>query len=152
MDSLRLGILPASREHLPQIAELAGVIWRSYYPGIISHEQVEYMLGRMYDLRALEQELANGIRFDRVFAGDILAGFASYGPDGSEMKLHKLYIHPRWQRKGLGSQLLRHVEQVTRAGGFAKLVLGVNKANHQAISAYKKNGFVIRASVTTDIG
>ena len=68
------------------------------------------------------------------------------------MKLHKLYLHPNWQRRGLGSHLLKHVEQIARASGFSTLLLSVNKANSQAIAAYQKNGFTIREAVTNDIG
>ena len=49
----QIEILPVSEEHLPALAELAGVIWRQHYPGIISHEQIEYMLGKMYALDVL---------------------------------------------------------------------------------------------------
>ena len=110
------------------------------------------MLGWMYNLDTLQQELANGIGFDRLLVNNELIGFASYGPVNGEMKLHKLYIHPQWQRRGLGTKLLEHVEQRARARGFSKLVLGVNKANQQAIAAYHRNGFVIRESVVNEIG
>src|SRR5882672_3141644 len=76
MDGSALRIVRASREQLPAIAELAAVIWRSYYPGIISPEQIEYMLARMYDLRTLEQELASGICFDQLLAENELVGLA----------------------------------------------------------------------------
>jgi hypothetical protein len=40
-------ILPASEADFPGIAALAGVIWRAHYPGIISTEQIDYMLSKM---------------------------------------------------------------------------------------------------------
>jgi len=146
-------VLPAAKEHLAQIAALARVVWQAHYPGIISQEQIEYMLGRMYDLAVMEAELANGIRYDRVLLRQQLAGFASYGPAApSELKLHKLYIDPQHQRCGLGTLLLEHVVQHARDSGFSELILSVNKANSAAIAAYQKNGFVIRNTVTVDIG
>ena len=145
-------IEPAQREHLPEIAALAGVIWRACYPGIISPEQIEYMLRWMYSLEKLQAELDAGIRFDRLLCDGTLVGFAAYGPEKSEMKLHKLYLHPDFHRRGLGTRLLLHVEEQSRKAGFNTLVLGVNKGNSQAIAAYKKNGFTIRGSVITEIG
>ncbi len=38
-------IVAAVEADLPRVAELAGVIWRKHYPGIITPEQIEYMLG-----------------------------------------------------------------------------------------------------------
>src|SRR5260221_11662545 len=40
-------IVLAGRDDLPAIARLAGIIWRAYYPGIISIEPIGYMLGWM---------------------------------------------------------------------------------------------------------
>jgi ribosomal protein S18 acetylase RimI-like enzyme len=53
---------------------------------------------------------------------------------------------------GLGSRLLQHVEGEVRTGGARRLILSVNKCNTKAITAYKRNGFVIVESVVTDIG
>ena len=148
-------IVSAAEEHLPSIIELAGVIWRACYPGIISHAQIDYMLARMYALDVLRDEIrSQGIRYDRLLVEDVLSGFASYGPatEPGVVKLHKLYLLPELQGHGLGSRLLQHVEREVRAGGAHRLILFVNKRNARAIKAYQRNGFVIAESVVTDIG
>jgi GNAT superfamily N-acetyltransferase len=68
------------------------------------------------------------------------------------MKLHKLYLLPEMQGRGLGSRLLQQVEGEVRTGGARRLILSVNKRNTKAITAYKRNGLVIVESVVTDIG
>jgi ribosomal protein S18 acetylase RimI-like enzyme len=149
----KLSIQPATAEDLPAVAALAEVVWHAHSPGIISVAQIDYMLARMYDLAVLRRELAEGIAYDLGLAEGKPVGFAAYGPAaGAEMKLHKLYVHPQWQRRGLGGRLLAHVEAQARGRGFRTLILGVNKGNHQAIAAYRKNGFAVRASVVSDIG
>ena len=148
-------IISADEEHLPAIAELAGVIWRACYPGIIRHAQIEYMLARMYSLDTMRAEIqSQGIHYKLLFTGGKPAGFASYGPTAQSgvVKLHKLYLLPELQGHGLGSQLLRHCEQKIRAGGARRLILSVNKRNARAIAAYQRNRFVIAESVVTDIG
>jgi len=50
-------IVRAKEEHLSAISELAGVIWRACYPGIITNEQIDYMLARMYSLDVLRDEI-----------------------------------------------------------------------------------------------
>lgn len=154
-DQAGISILPATIEHLPHIAELAGLSWRAHYPGIISVEQIEYMLGRMYNLDTLRDDITvRGITMDRLLRDTHLIGFAAYGPtdDPGEMKLHKLYLHPDEKRKGYGSLLLRHVEAATRARGYRSLMLTVNRRNHGAVATYRRNGFNIRATVDIDIG
>ncbi len=148
-------IVPAAEEHLPAIAGLAGVIWRACYPGIITREQIDYMLARMYALETMRGEIqSQGIRYDRLLVGGEFVGFASHGPteQPAVFKLHKIYLHPDWQGRGFGSLLLQHCER--EAGGLdaRRLVLSVNKRNVRAISAYQRNGFEIAGAVVTDIG
>jgi GNAT superfamily N-acetyltransferase len=148
-------ILPAAAEHLPAIAALAGVVWRAHYPGIISHEQIDYMLARMYSLSTMQAEMdCQGIRYDRLLVDGALAGFAAYGPteDKRVIKLHKLYLSPELHGRGLGSRLLRHCESAARALGAHRLILAVNKRNLKAIAAYERNGFAVAESVVADIG
>lgn len=147
-------IQAATAEHLRDIARLAAIVWRASYPGIISPAQIEYMLARMYDLDVLRCELASGIRFERALIHGALRGFSSFGPgpDAVEIKLHKLYVHPETQRRGVGSALLASCEQQARGTGARALILNVNKQNRAAIAAYTKHGFTVRESVVVDIG
>ena len=50
-------IKAAGAEHLPAIRDLAAAIWRACYPGIITHQQIDYMLARMYALETLRDEI-----------------------------------------------------------------------------------------------
>ncbi len=147
-------ILPACRDELPAIAALAGVIWRAVYPGVITREQIDYMLARMYAIEEMERQVGQGTVFLRLLVDEQLIGFAAHSPTSNpaERKLDKLYIHPDHQRHGHGSRLLNHVLEAARALGCTSLMLTVNKRNTKAVAAYKKNGFVIRESVIADIG
>jgi diamine N-acetyltransferase len=144
-----VNILPAGPEHAAEIARLAGIVWREHYPGIISTEQIEYMLAKMYDLEVLRREMSEGITYLRAVDGNQLLGFAAYGPSANGIKLYKLYVDPSRQRAGIGKALIAQVEQ---ASAGRTLILTVNKRNHQAIAAYKKHGFTIRDSIVVDIG
>lgn len=151
----RVQILPATEEHLPALAELAGVIWRQHYPGIISDTQIEYMLGKMYSLDTLCEELrTKGIRFWRLVVAGRFVGFASFGPqpEPGAMKLHKCYLLPEMHGRGYGSLLLQHCEQEVRKLGAQRLILAVNKHNTKAVAAYQRNGFLVAESVITDFG
>ena len=145
---------PARAEHLAEISALAAVIWRAHYPGIIPPAQIDYMLARMYDMETMQRELESGIAWFRALADGELRGFASVGPTEitTEFKLHKLYVHPDWQRHGLGSALLKECESTARARGATTLGLNVNKRNEIAIAAYRKRGFTLRESIVADIG
>lgn len=148
-------IIRATESDLADLSNLAGAIWRACYPGIISLEQIEYMLAKMYSLEMLREEICRrGICYERLLVGEAFAGFAAYGATGppAVFKLHKIYLHPDWHGRGLGSLLLRHCEEeVVKAGGDS-LVLTVNKKNTKAMAAYRRNGFVVTDAVVADIG
>jgi ribosomal protein S18 acetylase RimI-like enzyme len=148
-------ILPVGETDLPAIARLAAVIWRACYPGIISTEQIDYMLDKMYSADTLLEEIRlRAIRYERLLVGDEFVGFASFGPaEQSKLyKLHKIYLHPAWHGRGIGSLLLRHCEHEACARGADRLMLTVNKRNSKAIAAYQRNGFAITDSVVVNIG
>jgi len=148
-------IVPATAADLPAISRLAGVIWRAHYPSIISTEQIDYMLGKMYALETLREEISiRKIRYEQLFVSDELIGFAAYGPaeQPDVFKLHKIYLHPAWHGRGFGSLLLEHCENEVRRRGAKKLFLTVNKQNTKAIAAYQRNGFAITESLVTNIG
>ena len=174
-ESVKRGqIIRAAEVDLPAISELAGVIWRECYPGIITTGQIDYMLARMYSPDVLRDEIrSQGIHYDCLFVDSKMAGFSSYGPtevgmprrgvpDGHPQgsaqcavptfKLHKLYLLPELHGRGLGSRLLQHCEREVRHLGARWLILAVNRRNAKAIAAYQRNGFVIVDSVVTDIG
>ena len=150
-----IAIVRARHDELPEVQRLAGLIWRAHYPGIITHEQIDYMLERGYALDALGGFLDAPDRGLELASVDgELAGFAAwYVTDRpAEAKLDKLYVLQSLQRGGVGGQLIACVEGHARAAGARTLVLNVNKNNTQAIRAYEKRGFTIREAVVVDIG
>ena len=140
--------------HLAEISALAAVIWRAHYPGIITPAQINYMLALMYDVETMRRELESGVTWFRALVNGQLRAFSSLGPTdiATEFKLHKLYVHPDWQRHGLGTALLKECESTARAHGATTLMLNVNKRNEIAIRAYRQRGFTIRESIVADIG
>ena len=150
---MTLQIRRATLEDLPAISELAGRIWRAHYPGILSGAQIEYMLHRMYDVDQLRRDLAAGVVYELVGEGERALGFCGYEQlSGGELKLHKLYVEVSEHGRGIGSMVLRHVEEEARRRGLSRVVLGVNRFNEKAIRAYRRNGFAIREELKTDIG
>jgi ribosomal protein S18 acetylase RimI-like enzyme len=133
---------------------LARIIWEEYYPGIISREQIDYMLARMYDAETIRQEMADGVTWDLVRRRTEPVGFisCSYDAAARRVKLGKLYLLPAWHGHGIGRRMLEHVRDKFAALGADEIRLQVNKQNTRAIRAYERAGFSIREAVVTDIG
>ena len=152
--SRRVAIRAATRSDLGTIRDLAYRIWHQHYPGIITVEQIDYMLDRDYAISTLESDLARGVWMDLIAVDGSAMGFAAYEPTGQpgEVKLHKIYLATELHGQGLGSQLLAHVEATAAARGYARIILQVNKQNRKAIAAYSRNGYDRERELVVDIG
>jgi ribosomal protein S18 acetylase RimI-like enzyme len=137
------------------LAALAREIWFAHYPAIIGTAQIEYMLGQRYGSEVVRAELRRGdLWWDKLIVDGEMAGFASYflSPVAGEMKLDKLYVHPRHQRRGYGGMMVARACDMARDRGCSRLALAVNKNNRAAIGAYLKHGFRVADAVVKDIG
>ncbi|NBR27420.1 MAG: GNAT family N-acetyltransferase [Betaproteobacteria bacterium] len=147
-------IVRVADEDADAVSALAALIWREHYANIISAAQIEFMLQQRYDPAVIRDQLARGVAWDKLLVDGKIVAYVSYfkTDDGREMKLDKLYVHPRNQRSGFGGLLIARALGAARKEGCSALVLAVNKANAKAIAAYTKYGFRIREAMVQDIG
>lgn len=139
---------------LPSIQEIAKITWAPTYNGILSQEQIDYMLEMMYNKGVLLDQLLEGYTFliAEIESKDV--GFASYSKLGDSQeayKLHKLYVLPEVHGLGVGKFLINEVLQQVKAAGGKSLELNVHRDNKSA-EFYKKAGFIIKETVDLDVG
>ena len=139
---------------IPLLQSLAREIWRAHFPGIISVEQIEYMLDRMYATEIIDREMRAGACWELIREGAEAVGFLSYShdPGVARLKLHKLYVRVDRHGQGVGRASLNHVMDIAAALGAREVSLYVNKSNHKAIRAYQRSGFAIAESVVNEFG
>lgn len=149
---------------IPEISTLAHSIWNQHYPGIISQAQIDYMLERAYSAESLRKQLSAGHQFLLARSQGRIAGFLAIAPltlveepaiRGENVMphdhmLHKFYIAPEAQGKGLGSKMLQELQR--RRPEIKKLRLQVARKNESAWKFYQKQGFTIDQSADFDIG
>lgn len=148
-------ITAVNESDLPTVQDLARRIWHRHYPGIISVEQIDYMLERGYATSVLARFLtAPGAGLVLARVDDAPVGFTAwYRPaEPATTKLDKLYVLQEYHGQGIGRRLLGHVEAAARADAASMLILNVNKRNAASIAAYRSSGFAIREEVVVDIG
>lgn len=144
----------ATKEHLPIIHQLSHSIWPVAYKNVISEGQIDYMLEMMYSLESLEEQLQNNKVFILAEEANEFVGFASYelNFDGfQKTKIHKLYVLPETQGKGVGKQLVDYIAEIASKNQNTFLQLAVNK-NNKAKDFYVKIGFEIAYEAVFDIG
>jgi GNAT superfamily N-acetyltransferase len=144
----------ATHSQLEIIQNLAKAIWPDAYGAILSQEQLEYMMEMMYSLDSLENQLKNNIVFLLAKEENDFIGFASYElnfQNSNKTKIHKLYVLPIIQGKGVGKNLILYIQEIAKKNSNAALILNVNKYN-KAKDFYLHNQFEIADSLVVDIG
>ena len=146
----------ATTNDIALISRLGHDIWREVYPPIIGSAQVEYMLEKMYNYAALEEQMKDlGHKFFIAMYSGQDVGFVSFsfhhGELANRTRIHKLYLLPSMQGKGLGAQMVKYVEALSKENNDVKLELNVNK-NNPALHFYNRLGFAIEKDVVIDIG
>ncbi len=137
------------------ISTLAEVIWRRHYAGVISSEQIDYMLIQRYQPELIKEQLLNPeIWWRKLVLDEMIIGFACCMRTNkpSELKIDKLYIHCDHHRKGYGAMLMADAVEIMRENKLQSLILTVNKHNQTAILAYRHYGFEITGDSIVDIG
>lgn len=142
----------ATLEDLDKIIDLAHRIWNDHYPEIIGQEQVDYMLGKIYDKNSLMHQMQASDQFfiaqDEVEGKDL--GFLSIKEISTgEFFINKLYVDTQLQRSGVGKGFLEFMIQNFNP---QTIRLQVNRMNYKAINFYFKHGFVIEKVADFDIG
>ena len=146
-------IRPATEADIPLLRDLAQRIWRECYPGIITPEQIEFMLGWMYSDEEIRRQLAEGVPWEIAELDGEPIGYLSWQrEDDGRVKISKLYVLPPHQRRGLGWQMIEHICEQARALGAHSVWMQVNKRNERAIGAYLRAGFHIEKEAVFDIG
>ena len=142
----------AQLSDIPCIRSLAEKSWWHHYPSIISEEQIRYMLDLMYGETALHEQLGKGQDF-YLFGKEENdpEGFISLSVlDEQEAFLHKFYISPEAQGKGLGAAAF---ERLLRENASINCIrLTVNRQNFKSINFYFKLGFHIERVADFEIG
>jgi ribosomal protein S18 acetylase RimI-like enzyme len=147
---------------IPAVGDLARQIWDAHYIAIITQAQIDYMLARGYSPESLLRQIKEGQRFLLSTQDNAAVGFMSIGGVAAVENpllrgayedahfLHKFYIRPNLQGRGIGKTMLHTFLQ--QSPEIKRLRLQVARKNVNAWNFYLKQGFVIEREADFDIG
>lgn len=147
-------ITKATIENIPLIKEIAEKSWRKHYPGILSNEQIEYMLEQMYSETELKNHFENPnyhyylLSDDENFLG--IMGFENHYQKDTT-KLHRIYILEEAKGKGVGKFAINFLKNQAKESGDQRIILAVNKQN-SSYHFYTSQGFNIYEEGVFEIG
>ena len=149
-------IRTASFEDIPEIQRLSNEIWKKVYPNVVTLDQIEYMLERIYSHDSLTNQIGDlNHEFILIQWNGENVGYASFSVKSIEepnrFRLHKLYIQPEMHGNGLGRGILRYIINQILALGAKELELNVHKRN-PSYHFYLHMGFIVEQSLVLEFG
>jgi diamine N-acetyltransferase len=142
-------------EHFAHIQAIANKTWPVTFGDILSPEQIAYMLDMMYSTASLESQVTDKQHvFLIIKEFDNYLGYLSYElnyKNSLKTKIHKIYVLPETQGKGVGKILFGEVTTIAKKNGNTVLTLNVNRDN-SAVQFYEKIGFTKVGEEDIDIG
>lgn len=141
-----------NEKNIHLVPELATKIWNECYKGIISQEQIDYMLDMMYSTDKINENITEGDHWKILKADNEPVGYIHFKEEENKIFLSKIYLLQEEKYKGLGQSLLNEVIKFAIDNNYKSIYLTVNKNNAKAIRFYEKNNFKQVKSETFDIG
>lgn len=136
-----------------ETAGLAHEIWREHYAGIISSEQIEYMLDKYQSTSAISKALADGYEYYLLRHLGTSVGYLGIQTNEPQGKLFvsKIYLYKDYRGKGYAFDTLRQLEEMCGRLKLHAIWLTVNKGN-PSVKAYERIGFRIDKEQISNIG
>ncbi|MFV0417971.1 MAG: GNAT family N-acetyltransferase [Dysgonomonas sp.] len=147
-------IVEASKDSIFIIQSLSGRIWPQTFSNILTQDQIAYMMDMMYSKSSLEKQMENGHHYILIEEDGEYLGYLSYElnyKNSNITKIHKIYVLPSIQGKGLGRFFIDKVAEIAECNNNSHLSLNVNRFN-KAIDFYQRMGFDIVNHEDIDIG
>lgn len=136
----------ADRKDVQLIHDLAESIWYPTYRGVISEDQIQFMLEKSYSEEGLLQSMDTGQLFYLIFVGNEAKGFIGLKINEPVLRIEKLYLSPNVQGMGLGKAFINFAKEFAINCGLSILELNVNRGN-KAYEFYLKQGFKVVETV-----
>lgn len=145
----------ASIKDILDIQNVAKLTWPDTFKEVMPKEQIDYMLGLMYNQSILTNQMVSGHNFILLKHNNNLVGFTSYELNHNRkpvLMIHKVYVLPISQGLGIGKRTLDYLTLLALKNQQKKLKLKVFHKNHEAIRFYEKNGFKNKSVEEKHIG
>jgi ribosomal protein S18 acetylase RimI-like enzyme len=131
-----LEIRPYRQSDQPAVVAL----WREVFPDDPPHHDPASSI----DLKtATQPDLFFVAAIGDKVVGTVMAGF-----DGHRGWIYRVAVHPRQQRQGIGTALVRHAETELIARGAPKINLQIRTTNRQVVGFYEQLGYVIEERIS----
>lgn len=140
-------IKAASLPDIASIQYVARETWRHTYENIIPVHVQDSFLEYAYSDDMMEQRIKRG-NFYIASCNDEVIGFINFKNGQKEAELLAIYVHPKYQRKEVGSGLLNVM--LKNIDVNTDIICDVESDNERGKSFYRKKGFIEETTYDDD--
>ena len=139
---------------LRRTAEMAIDIWHECFVGVISDEQIDYMVESFQSFAAIKKQVGseNYEYYNFVLDGTRIGYFAVAAQPDNTMMLSKLYMYKEYRGNGYAKKAFEFIKDLARQKGCKSIWLTVNRHNYGAMKVYEAFGMKVIREQVTDIG
>lgn len=139
-DYMGFFIRSMEEKDISDVQKVARTSWNATYDGIIPPSIQKQFLKTAYSKEAMKRRLIHSFLFVAI-SGKKLIGFANFSPVNEDgvTELGAIYLHPEYQRKGIGTALLEY--GITHLSGVKDVLIHVEKNNQIGLNFYQGKGF-----------
>ncbi len=124
--------------------------WLEAYSDILPEQAIEEIINNWYSPEDLGNQIDDPVFFVAEKEG-VPIGFIHASVDEEPAHLHRLYLRPEEQRKGVGSELYSRAEKELKDEGVRLIELEVLSENEKGLSFYRKKGFEEQEEETVEL-
>ena len=137
---MSIEVEPAAESDLDEILSLINTLNREWFSKIIPKEYYRepFLTREQLDKMATYMEF-----FVHREDGQIIAVGSFSTRDDETAWIPLMHVHSKYQRKGIGSTLMRFLEDMAKSRNFVKIHLETDGEAFWAVNFYKKHGFSI---------
>jgi ribosomal protein S18 acetylase RimI-like enzyme len=103
-------------------------------------------------MRADYHSAVRSNRFDLLYVGGTLAALIETIDQGDRLLIENVAVAPEFQRRGLGSRLMLHAEEIARRLGRERIWLYTNRRFTGNVELYARLGYEVDSEDPIDAG
>jgi GNAT superfamily N-acetyltransferase len=81
-------------------------------------------------------------QFFMVYVEGEPAAMGGWRRHGEDAEIRRMYVRPRFQRRGLARAVLDRIEQTAAEAGFTRMILETGSVQPEAVALYRSAGYV----------
>jgi diamine N-acetyltransferase len=148
---MKINLIRCAQEDSQILQEISYETFKETFEDQNSPENMKAYLEEAFNIEQVENELANpSSHFFLISFHDEVAGYVKVNTgdaqseemDHDSLEIERIYIKKKCQKHGLGQYLFNKAMDIALEQNKKKIWLGVWEKNENAISFYKKLGFV----------